>query len=163
MVGLNLIAYLAYSTASQEGQRATTVSFQLILSWAFLFASPHVVFTTCSSEVTPLRHEFFGLPLFLFSWGFHSKACFFKLDWSVQMSWFSEMLRSCKCLLRLFKMIQPCTNNWVILKCMDDIWILPNVKQYTSFMNRNLISLTIIETLDSTQGHGKEGPDGSMR
>jgi hypothetical protein len=33
----------------------------------------------CNSEITPLRHEFFGLPLFLFPWGFHSKACFVML------------------------------------------------------------------------------------
>jgi hypothetical protein len=30
----------------------------------------------CSSEITPLRHEFFGLLPILFPWGFHSKACF---------------------------------------------------------------------------------------
>jgi hypothetical protein len=33
----------------------------------------------CSSEIIPLHHEFFGLPLFLFPWGFHSKACFVML------------------------------------------------------------------------------------
>ena len=42
-------------------------------------ASPHVVFMACSSEITSLCHEFFGLPLFLFPWGFHSKARFVML------------------------------------------------------------------------------------
>ena len=67
---------LTYSTSSHGGNRETTVSFHLVLSWSFLFASPHVVFMACSSEITHLRHEFFGVPLFLFPWGFHSKACF---------------------------------------------------------------------------------------
>ena len=70
---------MTYSTSSHGGLRATTVSFHLVLSWVFLFASPYVVFMACSSEITPLRHEFFGLPLFLFPWGFHSKACFVML------------------------------------------------------------------------------------
>ena len=34
---------------------------------------------TCSSEIAPLHHEFFGLPLFRFPWGFHSKVCFVML------------------------------------------------------------------------------------
>ena len=68
-----------YSTSSHGGHRATTVSFHLALSWTFLFASPHVVFMACSSEIIPRRHEFFGLPFFLFPWGFHSKACFVML------------------------------------------------------------------------------------
>ena len=50
-----------------------------LLSWAFLFASPNVVFMACSSEIIPLRHEFFRLPLFLFPWCFHSKGCFVML------------------------------------------------------------------------------------
>jgi hypothetical protein len=66
-------------TSSHGGHRATTVSFHLVLSWAFLFASPHVVFMACSSEIKPLCHEFFGLPRFLFPWGFHSKTCFVML------------------------------------------------------------------------------------
>ena len=74
-----LLTYLTYSTSSYERHRATTVSFHLILSWAFLFASPHVVFMACSSVIIPLCHEFFGLPLFLFPWRFHSKACFVML------------------------------------------------------------------------------------
>ena len=41
--------------------------------------TPHVVCMACSSEIAPLRHEFFDLPLFLFPWGFHSKACFVML------------------------------------------------------------------------------------
>ena len=72
-----LLTYLTYSTSSYERHRATTVSFHLILSWAFLFASPHVVFMACSSEIIPLCHEFFGLPLFLFPWGVPS--CFVML------------------------------------------------------------------------------------
>ena len=44
---------------------------------------------------------------------------------------------------------------WVILKCMHNIWILPDVKQYTSSMNRKPIALTITEMLGSTQGHRK--------
>ena len=72
------MTYLTYSTSSHGGHRATTVSFHLVLSWAFLFASPHVVFM-CSSEIIPLCHEFFGLPLFLFPWGFYSNACFVML------------------------------------------------------------------------------------
>jgi hypothetical protein len=73
------MTYLTYFNSSHGGHRATTVSFHLVLTWAFLLASPHVVFMACSSETTPLRHEFFGLPLFLFPWGFHSKACFVML------------------------------------------------------------------------------------
>ena len=61
------------------GDIGQPVSFHLVLSWAFLFASPHVVFMACSSEITPRCHEFFGLPLFLFPWGFHSKARFVML------------------------------------------------------------------------------------
>ena len=72
------LTYVTYSTSSHGGHRAATVSFHLVLFWAFLFASPHVVFMACNS-ITPLRHEFFGLPLFLFPWGFHSKACFVML------------------------------------------------------------------------------------
>ena len=73
------MTYLTYSTSSHGGHRATTVSFHLVLSWSFLFASPRVVFMACSSEIIPLRHELFGLPLFLFPWWFHSKACFVML------------------------------------------------------------------------------------
>ena len=71
-----IMTYLTHSTSSHEGHWATTVSFHLGLFRTFLFAFPHVVFMACSSEIIPLRHEFFGLPLFLFPRGFHSKACF---------------------------------------------------------------------------------------
>ena len=68
---------LTYATSSHEGHRATTVSFHLVLSWTFLFASPYAVFMACRSEIIPLCHEFFGLPLFLFPWGVPS--CFVML------------------------------------------------------------------------------------
>ena len=74
-----IMTYLTHSTSSHGGHRATTVSFHLVLFWAFLFASSHVVFMACSSEIIPLCYEFFGLPLFLFPWGFHSKAWFVML------------------------------------------------------------------------------------
>ena len=73
------MTYLTYSTSSHRGHRAATVSFHLVQSWAFLFASPHVVFMASNSEIILLSHEFFGLPPFLFPWGFHSKACFVML------------------------------------------------------------------------------------
>ena len=73
------MTYLTYSTSSHGGHRAVTVSFHHVQYWAFLFASPLVVFMASNSEIIPLPHEFFGLPLFLFPWGFHSKACFVML------------------------------------------------------------------------------------
>ena len=76
---IEMMTYLTYFTLFHGGHRATTVSFHLVLSWTFFFASPHVVFMACSSEIKPLCHEFFGLPLFLFPWGFHSKAPFVML------------------------------------------------------------------------------------
>ena len=76
--GHHILTYLTYSTSSHGGHRETTDFFHLVLSWAFLFASPHVVFMACSSDIIPLRHEFFGL-LLSFSLGLHSKDCFVML------------------------------------------------------------------------------------
>ena len=70
------MTYLTYSTSSHGVHRVTS------------FFPPHPVlgFPLCLSpcciyglQLTHLRHEFFGLPLFLFPRGFHSKACFVML------------------------------------------------------------------------------------
>jgi hypothetical protein len=49
IINLLMTLNLTYSTSSHGGHRATTFSFHLVLSWSFLFASPHVVFMACSS------------------------------------------------------------------------------------------------------------------
>ena len=51
---------------------------------------------------------------------------------------------------------------WVILKCMHNIWILPDVKQYTSSMNRKPIALTIIEMLGSKYTRPSENTTGKQ-
>ena len=56
------------------GIRASTITFHQTLFIAIFSASPHVFPMLSSSLITVRRQDCFGLPCFLFPWGFHFMA-----------------------------------------------------------------------------------------
>ena len=75
------------------GYRPPTRVLQLSLSWAFLSSclqvSPNLLMSASRSRL----HQFLGLPLFFFPWGFQDRACFVMLVAGFRRVWLIHLQR----------------------------------------------------------------------